>query len=112
LYCSAGWDLECDAFATLKASFSLYRPPHNLRQIRGQTRSQRILNAGIALRAISVEHFPPFHHVALAAVLLDQPGHAVMPPTPALGAFDAEHVELAFDVTEDEMVSREQALSD
>ena len=26
----------------------------------------------VALRAVSVEHFPPFHHVALAPVLLDQ----------------------------------------
>jgi hypothetical protein len=48
----------------------------------------------IALRAVSVEHFPPFHHVAVAAVFLDQlVGVIAALPVALVGALDAEHVE-------------------
>jgi hypothetical protein len=46
---------------------------------------------------------PLGHHVAQAAVLLDQIVNAVTALARAFGAFDAEHVELAFDVTENEI---------
>jgi hypothetical protein len=59
----------------------------------------------VALRAISVEHFPPFHQVAHAAVLLDQLVDVIAALAVALGAFDAKHVELVLDVTEDEIGS-------
>jgi len=59
--------------------------------------------ARIALGAVAVKLFLPFHHVCLAAVFLDQPGDAVAAFAGALGAFDAEHVEFSFDVTEDEI---------
>jgi hypothetical protein len=48
----------------------------------------------ITLRAISVEHLPPFHHVAHVAVLLDQLVDVIAALAVGLGAF-----ELAFDVT-------------
>jgi ElaB/YqjD/DUF883 family membrane-anchored ribosome-binding protein len=56
-----------------------------------------------ALGTISVEHLTPFHHVALSPVLLDQLGGAVAALAVALGALDAEHVELALDVAENEI---------
>jgi hypothetical protein len=68
----------------------------NFRQIGGR----------VALQAISVEHFPPFHQVAIAAVFLDQLVDVIAALAVALGALDAEHVELAFDVAEDEMGPR------
>ena len=46
----------------------------------------------VAFRAISVEHFPPFHHVALAAAFLDQLVDVIAALAVALVAFDAEHV--------------------
>ena len=36
------------------------------------SRSAVVQLGRVALRAISVEHFPPFHHVAVAPVSLDQ----------------------------------------
>ena len=59
----------------------------------------------IPLGAIAVELLLPFHHVGFAAVFLDQPGDAVTALARAFGAFDAEHVEFSFDVTEDEIGS-------
>jgi hypothetical protein len=53
-------------------------------------------------RTVSVKLFLPLHHVCLAAVFLDQPVDVVQASAAALGTFDAEHVELAFKVTEDE----------
>ncbi len=44
-----------------------------------------------------------FHHVGLRPVFLDQPGDLVTAFARAFGAFDAEHVELAFDVTKNEI---------
>src|SRR5262249_732450 len=46
---------------------------------------------------------PPLHHVRLAPVFLDQLGNAVAPLASALRAFDAERVEFALDITEDEI---------
>jgi hypothetical protein len=48
-----------------------------------------IIQAAVALRAVSVEHFPPFHHVAVAAVFLDQLVDVIAALAVALGAFDA-----------------------
>jgi hypothetical protein len=46
----------------------------------------------IALGAVAVKLFLPFHHVCLAPVFLDEPAYAVAAFAGALGAFDAEHV--------------------
>jgi hypothetical protein len=47
----------------------------------------------------------PLHQVALAAVLLDQPGVAITLPTPAFSAFDVEDVELALNIAEDDVTA-------
>jgi hypothetical protein len=52
--------------------------------------------------AVAVELFFPFHHVCLAAVFLDELADVVAALASAFGAFDAEHVEFSFDVTQDE----------
>ena len=57
----------------------------------------------IPLGAVAVQLFLPLHHVRLAAVFLDEPADAVAAFAGALGAFDAEHVEFSFDITEDEI---------
>src|SRR5262249_47934967 len=57
----------------------------------------------IAPWTVAVQLFFPFHHVSLAPVFLDERGDAVAAFAGALGAFDAEHVEFSFDVTEDEI---------
>jgi hypothetical protein len=57
----------------------------------------------IALGAVAVQLFFPFHHVCLAPVFLDEFADTIAAFAGALGAFDAEHVELALDVTEDEI---------
>ena len=57
----------------------------------------------IALRAIAVELFLPFHHISLAAVLRDDPVDTVAALASTLGAFDAQHLELALDVAKDEV---------
>jgi len=60
----------------------------------------------IALGAVAIKLFLPFHHVCLAAIFLDEPANAVAAFASAFGAFDAEHVEFSFDVTEDEIGPR------
>ena len=57
----------------------------------------------IALLAVGVKLLLPLHHVRLAPVFLDEPADALAAFTGALGAFDAQHVEFSFDVTEDEI---------
>jgi hypothetical protein len=57
----------------------------------------------IALGAVAVQLFFPFHHVCLAPVFLDEPADAIAAFAGALGAFDAEHVELILDVAKDEI---------
>jgi hypothetical protein len=64
----------------------------------------------IALRAVSVEHFPPFHDVTVAAVLLDQLVDVIAAFAVALGAFDTKHVELALDVAEDQVTAGHRAM--
>src|SRR5262245_40185092 len=64
-----------------------------------------VMYPGIPLRAIAVEHFAPDHQVALAAVLLDQLSHAVAALAVALGALDAQHVELALNIAEDDVTA-------
>ena len=78
---------------------------HDLRQIWTYQIAAFVQRASIALRAFAVELFLPFHHVCLAAVFLDEPADAIATFAGALGAFDAEHVEFSFDVTEDEIGS-------
>ena len=51
----------------------------------------------------SGSHRTPRWHVAIAAVFLDKLVDVIAALAVALGAFDAEHVELAFDVAEDEI---------
>jgi hypothetical protein len=53
--------------------------------------------------AVGVQHLAPFHHVALAAVFLDELVDVIAALAVALGALDAENVELVFDVAEDEI---------
>jgi hypothetical protein len=54
-------------------------------------------------RTVAVELLLPFHHVGLAAIFLNELMDVIAALAGALGAFDAKHVELAFDVAEDEI---------
>jgi hypothetical protein len=47
------------------------------------------VQSGITLRAVGVKHLAPFHHVAHAAVLLDQLVDVIAALAVALGALDA-----------------------
>jgi hypothetical protein len=47
--------------------------------------------------------FLPLHQVCLAPVFLDESADAIAAFAGAFGAFDAEQVELAFDVAKDEI---------
>jgi hypothetical protein len=57
-----------------------------------------VVQSRVTPRTVAVELFLPFHHVALAAVFRDQLMDVIAALAGALGAFDAKHVELAFDV--------------
>jgi hypothetical protein len=59
----------------------------------------------IALRTVAVELLLPLHHVALAAVLLDQLRYLPAALPIALSAFDAQHVELALNVAEGDVTA-------
>src|SRR5262249_25971898 len=65
----------------------------------------------VAARTVAVELLPPFHHICLAAVFRDQLVHLIAALARALAAFDAQHIELAFDVAEDEVGSMARAYS-
>jgi hypothetical protein len=65
----------------------------------------------VAARAVAVELFLPFHQVAVAAVFRDQLVHLIAALATALAAFDAQHIELAVDVAEDEIGSVARAYS-
>jgi alkylhydroperoxidase family enzyme len=52
---------------------------------------------------VAVELFSPFHHIAAAAVFCDELVHLVAAFAPAPAAFNAQHVEVAFDVAENEI---------
>ena len=84
-------------------TFAPRRPSHNLRQIRTYQVAALMQAVCIALRTVAVELFFPLRHVSLAPVLLDQPVDVIAALAVAFGALDAEHVELAFDVTEHEV---------
>jgi len=58
-----------------------------------------------ALRTVAVELSLPLHHVCLAAVFFDESADAVATFAGSLGAFEAQRVELALDVAEDDTVS-------
>jgi hypothetical protein len=60
----------------------------------------------VAARSVAVELFLPFHHIAAAAVFRDELVYLIAALARAFGAFDAQHVEFAFDVAEDEVSAR------
>ena len=63
--------------------------------------------------AVAIELFPPFHHVAIAAIFLDQPGDNLLSALAlALRTLDAQHVELALDIAKDEIRSSHCGASD
>jgi hypothetical protein len=57
----------------------------------------------IAPRAVPVKLFLPLHQVCLAAIFLDQPVNVIHASATALSALNTEHVELALDVSKDEI---------
>src|SRR5262249_21136883 len=57
----------------------------------------------VAARTVAVELFPPFHHIAVTAVFRDQLAHLIAALAPAFPAFDAQHIEFAFDVAKDKV---------
>jgi hypothetical protein len=59
----------------------------------------------VALRTVAVELFPPFS-IAVATVFRDQLAHLIAALARAPAAFDAQHIELAFDVAENEVAAR------
>jgi hypothetical protein len=79
-----------------------HTPFTDLRQIRADQVAALVHAMCIALGAVAVELFLPFHHVCLVSVFFDEPADAVAALTGAFGAFDAQHVEFFFDVTEDQ----------
>ena len=50
-------------------------------------------------RTVTAELLFPFHHAGLASVLRNQPADAVTALAAASRAIDAQHIELALDVT-------------
>jgi hypothetical protein len=66
----------------------------DLRQVRTYQIAPFVQAVCIAPWAIAVKLFLPFHHVCLAAVFLDEFADTITTFAGALGAFDAEHVEL------------------
>jgi hypothetical protein len=75
----------------------------DLRQVRTYQIAPFVQAECIALGAVAVQLFFPFHHVCLAPVFLDEPADAIAAFAAAFGAFDAEHVELTVDVAKDEV---------
>jgi len=65
----------------------------------------------VAAGTVAVELFPPFHHIAATAVFRDQLVHLIAALARAFGASDAQHVELAFYIAEDEVGSVARAYS-
>ena len=65
----------------------------------------------VAARTVAVELLPPFHHIAFAAVFGDELVHLIAALAGAFGAFDAQRVEFAVDITEDEVGSLVRAYS-
>jgi len=65
----------------------------------------------VAARTVAVELFLPFHQVAATAVFRDQLAHLIATLARAFAAFDAQHVELAVEVAEDEVSAVARAYS-
>src|ERR1700730_3444002 len=59
----------------------------------------------VPFRTVSVELLLPFHHIGVAPVFFYQPADAVAALALATRAFDAQHVELAFNVAKYEIRS-------
>jgi hypothetical protein len=62
----------------------------HLRQIRAYQVATFVHAVCVAPGAITVELLPPFHHVAFAAVFLDQPVNVIHASAAAFGALDTE----------------------
>ena len=75
----------------------------DLRQVRTYQIAPFVQAECIALGAVAVQLFFPFHHVCLAPVFLDEFADTIAAFAGAFGAFDAEHVELILDVAKDEI---------
>ncbi len=75
----------------------------DLRQVRTYQIAPFVQAECIALGAVAVQLFCPFHHVCLAPVFLDEFADTIAAFAGAFGAFDAEHVELILDVAKDEI---------
>jgi hypothetical protein len=82
-----------------RPNFRYVHALEHLRQIRAYQVATFVHAVCVAPGAIIVELLPPFHHVAFAAVFLDQPVKVIHAPAAAFGTLDTEHVELALDVT-------------
>jgi hypothetical protein len=91
---------DCDLKNPRDISLTTHK---NLRQVRAYQIAAFLHAVRIASRTVAVELLLPFHHVCPAAVFLNQPADAVAAFAGAFAAFDAEHVEFALDVTEDEI---------
>ena len=65
----------------------------------------------VASRTVAVELLLPLHHIAFAAVFLDELVHLIAALARAPAAFDAQHIELAFDIAEYEVGSVARAYS-
>jgi hypothetical protein len=65
----------------------------------------------VALRTVAVALLPPFHHIAATAVFRNQLAQLIAALARAFAAFDAQHIELAFDVAENEIGSMARAYS-
>ena len=57
----------------------------------------------VAARTVAVELLLPLHHIAVAAVFRDQLVHLIAAFARGPAAFDAQHIELAFDAAEYEV---------
>jgi hypothetical protein len=75
----------------------------DLRQVRTYQIAPFVQAECIAPRAVPVKLFLPFHQIGSAAVFLDEFADTIAAFAGALGAFDAEHVELILDVAKDEI---------
>src|SRR5262245_50632607 len=85
-------------------------PPHNTFGKSGHIKSHRVLYRAVPFGTVAVEHFAPYHQVSLAAVLLDELGHAVAALAVALGALDAQHIELALYIAEDDVTAGHEVI--
>ena len=84
-------------------AFCLSASLQDLRQIWTYQIAALVHAMCIAPRAVPVKLFLPFHQVCLAPVFLDEFADTIAAFAGAFGAFDAEQVELAFDVAKDEI---------